>query len=238
VSSPALHGDVLYVGSGGTRPGQRGGSLHAVDHHRGRERWRLPIEAGFHGAPAVAGKRVYAGSRNGRLYAVDAAAGQITWTLPTGSDIVATPAVAGGLVFIAAGPTLYAVAATSGRCRWQHATGHMLLGATPAVVGDMVFLGGTDGVFYALDRESGRLRWSVTGDTAAEAEGEHFGAPLVAAGVVYTGCSDGHLYALDATTGAPLWSLATPLTLWRTPAIAGDVLFAPGCHQRALFAFA
>jgi eukaryotic-like serine/threonine-protein kinase len=57
------------------------------------------------------------------------------------------------------------------------------------------FLGGTDGNFYAIDRESGTLKWKF------EAKSRITSYPAVSGCLAYFDAYDGNLYALDAATG-------------------------------------
>jgi outer membrane protein assembly factor BamB len=56
-----------------------------------------------------------------------------------------------------------------------HAAGLAI--SSPAVVGDLVFVGSTDGNFYAVDRESGTLQWKF------EAKSRITSSPAVAGGL-------------------------------------------------------
>lgn len=73
----------------------------------------------------------------------------------------------------------------------------------PVIVGDTAYFGSSDGNFYALDLESGFMRWTFrTGgpiNSVAYASG----------GSIYFGSSDGILYALDRETGEERWRFET-----------------------------
>jgi outer membrane protein assembly factor BamB len=62
--------------------------------------------------------------------------------------------------------------------------------SSPTVAGGMVYFGGLDRFFYALDSQTGEENWRF------EAEGMIESSPLIANGMVYFGSQDGHLYAL------------------------------------------
>jgi outer membrane protein assembly factor BamB len=69
-SSPALAGDVLYVG-GNDNYNQRGkGSLSALDAKTGKELWKLEMPASVWASPVVAGDTVYVSCADGKVYAV------------------------------------------------------------------------------------------------------------------------------------------------------------------------
>ena len=71
------------------------------------------------------------------------------------------------------------------------------------VVGNLVYIGSTDGRLYALDRESGAKRWALkTGARVVS-------SPAVADGRVYVLSYDDTLYSANAETGAVVWKFAT-----------------------------
>jgi outer membrane protein assembly factor BamB len=85
---------------------------------------------------------------------------------------------------------------------WRFQTAGRVFGS-PAIEGETVFIGSTDGFVYALDRASGELRWKhKTGARVSS-------SPAVAGGRVFVASYDGLIYALDAATGATAWSFKT-----------------------------
>ncbi|MGB8647490.1 MAG: PQQ-binding-like beta-propeller repeat protein [Anaerolineae bacterium] len=109
-------------------------------------------------------------------------------------------------------------------------------GAAPAgwsaatVVNQVVYFGGTDAKFYALDANTGTAKWSYAGDKDKPLTGI-YGQPAVDNGMVYFGALNGQLYALDAGTGAVKWQYdATAATADRrgitsSPLVAGGVVY-------------
>jgi outer membrane protein assembly factor BamB len=86
--------------------------------------------------------------------------------------------------------------------KWTYHGGGQFI-ASPAVSGNAVYEGGTDGFLYALDRRTGALKWKfATGDRIVS-------SPAVAAGTVYFLSYDGNLYAVAAANGALKWKFAT-----------------------------
>ncbi len=68
-----------------------------------------------------------------------------------------------------------------------------------AADGLVCFASSADDTVYALDAETGRIRWEF----AAEAPFRM--APSLWEGKVYAGCDDGRVYCLDGATGALVW---------------------------------
>jgi outer membrane protein assembly factor BamB len=82
-----------------------------------------------------------------------------------------------------------------------HAKGAFV--SSPAVVGDTVYAGSTDGKLYAVTRATGAVKWKF------ETKGRVVSSPAVANGLVYFGSYDSNFYAVDAATGALKWKFAT-----------------------------
>ena len=115
--------------------------------------------------------------------------------------------------------------------------------STPAVANGMVYAGSYDGKFYALNAQTGAIRWKFAtgGERRFEAKGIHglqpknqtiadqfdvfLSSPVVAQGAVYFGSGDGHLYALDAASGELKWKFKTGDVVHASPAYADGVLY-------------
>jgi polyvinyl alcohol dehydrogenase (cytochrome) len=104
----------------------------------------------------------------------------------------------------------------------------------PALAGGAIYVGGNDGTLYALDRETGCVRWTFATSAAVRTgvvvspwqAGKRTVAPLV-----YFGDVLGNAYALDAVTGRLKWKRSVDphptRTITGTPALHGGVLYVP-----------
>lgn len=195
--SPAADADRVYV------PVNWSKGLSALDRKTGALLWNA--NKGFrtsHATPVLAGGTLYYPA-DGNLHALDPATGAERWSfqLPGGWTI-STPAVAGGMVLTGGGEgKLYALDAATGREIWRFQTGKALLDfspyqrsaspviGSPAVSGNVVFLGGVDGKLYALALKTGKLQWSYQLGTPITA------SPAVSGNTVYLSTFDGTVYA-------------------------------------------
>lgn len=75
--------------------------------------------------------------------------------------------------------------------------------ATPIVGENTVFLGGAEGVFYALALTDGKVRWKREGYPGFAAPAGYWN------GRVYVGDLDGRFHCLRGSDGAPLWQVET-----------------------------
>ena len=82
--------------------------------------------------------------------------------------------------------------------KWKFHTGGKVI-ASPALADGTLFIGSTDGKFYALDAASGDERWKF------ETHARIVSSAAVANGTVYFSSYDHYFYALDARTGTLKW---------------------------------
>lgn len=93
--------------------------------------------------------------------------------------------------------------------------------ATPAVTGDLVYVGTRHDTFVALNVSDGFEEWRFT-----DASNGFTAPPVVADGTVYVGCRDNNVYALDAETGELEWSFETGNNIVEAaPIVAGGTVF-------------
>ncbi len=90
----------------------------------------------------------------------------------------------------------------------------------PAIADGLVYIGSSNKQLFALDAETGEVRWHFEGDASLQM------TPTVADGTVYIPSAYGTLYALDARTGELRWTFAESLGPYAMPAIEDGILFA------------
>jgi len=126
------------------------------------------------------------------------------------------PLVHDGLMFLTAGPSVYALDAKTGARVWRFQagpqTGMGAPGREGVAVGDgLVFVGLSDARVIALREKTGELAWNkYVGDKARDKGQVASGAPLYAGGLVSIGLSAdngwrGQVVALNGKTGDEAW---------------------------------
>jgi outer membrane protein assembly factor BamB len=256
ISSPAVDGGTVYVGS-------TGGFLYAVDRGTGKQKWKFESKSRIASSPAVASALVYFGAYDGNFYAVDTATGKLTWkfategerhftarhlhglqpaaeTMPDPWDCwLSSPAVWNGAVYFGSGDgNIYALDAATGELKWKFRTGDVVH-ASPAIADGMVFIGSWDSNFYALDAVTGAEKWRFkTGeDTVNHNQVGIQSSAAVVDGTVYFGCRDSHVYALDEFTGKMKWAYSTGGTwVLTSPAVSKDKVFFAVSYGGLLYA--
>jgi outer membrane protein assembly factor BamB len=180
ISSPAVAEDAVYIGS-------TAGILYAVDRGTGAEKWKFEIKSRIASSPAVADGLVYFGAFDGNFYAIEAASGKLRWKFTTEGERQFTARHLHG----------FQPAAETMPDPWDCWL------SSPAVWKGTVYFGSGDGDVYAVDAQSGALKWKFkTGDVV-------HASPAIADGIVFIGSWDSYFYALDAATGAEKWRFKT-----------------------------
>lgn len=223
--------------------------------------WKFQAGGPIFSSAAVVDGVVYIGSDDGFLYALDEAAGTLKWKFETQGRVAASPAVHDGVVYFGSyDGAFYAVDATSGKEKWKFEGAFERRFAAPGIHGNLpahqvipdawdfyqsspvvdrgrVYFGSGDGNVYALDAESGALRWKFhTGDVVHS-------SPAIADGTLYIGSFDTWLYAIDAERGTERWRFKTgedPVRYNQTgitssPVVAGGTVYF-GCRDAHVYA--
>ena len=223
LSSPAIVGGVMYVGS-------EDGHLYALDATTGNILWRATTGGIVWSSPAVVKGVVYAGSYDNKIYAFDAATGAVKWAVTTGDDVFASPTVANGVVYEGSWDNkMYAINAATGVVKWAFQTGGVIE-STPAVVGGTVYFGSFDKNVYAIDVATGTRKWKFKTGGIVEAS-----SPTVVNGTVYIGSNDDKIYALDAAAGTVKWSVLTGHNVYSSPAYWNGTIYV-GSRDKKMYA--
>jgi len=256
---PVVAGGKVFVGTNNERPrdpattGDRGvlmvfaaadgAFLWQATHAKLEQALDFPLQ-GVCSTPAVVGDRVYYVSNRGELVALDAEgfldgendgpARDETTRAPTDADVVWSLDMRAELGVVP----------------------HYMSASTPAILGDLLFVHTSNGIdesgsvpaplapsFLAVDRHSGKVRWSDASPGQGLVDGQWSSPTLLHAEgqpqVLFPG-GDGWLYSFAPESGELLWKLdgggvtaagtgaARPRNAFvATAAVAGDTVFIP-----------
>ena len=114
--------------------------------------------------------------------------------------------------------------------KWAFAFPDAMRARSQAAAGfGAIYVGSQDGRVYALDQESGCVRWAF--QASAEVRTAIVLTPTQTRPLAFFGDILARLYAVDALTGELVWSIKADdhpsATLTGTPALHGDTLYAP-----------
>jgi len=167
-ASPAIADGALFIGSWDSY-------FYALDAATGNEKWRFKTgedpnihnQVGIQSSAAVNDGVVYFGCRDSNLYALDAASGQKKWAFNNkGSWVIGSPAVNDGKVYFATSDTstLYAVDANSGSAVMSLKYNRWPLFSSPAIAGNMLYMGSHEGKLMAIDLAAQKTAWTFQTD--------------------------------------------------------------------------
>jgi len=183
----------------------------------------------------VVGDKMYAADVE-QIRVLNASDGETLWSFPENPEennrgiFYIAPAVGAGRVIVASQITtggffsqrldiVWGLDVETGRELWRFegASGQYIEGG--ALSDDTFVIGNGDGNVYALDAESGDLKWNFE-------TGHHVWAtPLIVADVVYVGSMDRHLYALNLADGQMRWDFHTRGAFASAPVLRNDTLY-------------
>lgn len=189
-------------------------TMSALDQATGAVLWTTPVDVPIHGAPTVAGPRVYVVDVENQLYAFDVNTGQLAWTyrgLPEPARIMraSSPAVSGDTVIAPfSSGELVALRAATGQALWQQVLSRTSrtnalseirdIAGRPVVSRGTVYAVGHSGLMAAIDLRTGQPRWQLP------LAGVN--APLPIGDVVYVVSKSGELTVVNRENGQIYWT--------------------------------
>jgi len=200
--TPAVAGDLAYVGGYLYLRNRAYGKVYAFNTTSGALRWVYPrqgnLDGSIVGGLVVTGGNLYFGASNGKVYALDAETGDWKWDFPTGGEIWSTPAIDRDTLFIGSfDKKLYALDVTDGSQKWAPFETEGAIASTPVVYNNTIYFGSFDRHLYAVDATRGNLKWK----SEIEAGSWFWARPVIFHNIVYAPCLDGKVYALNTDSG-------------------------------------
>jgi outer membrane protein assembly factor BamB len=146
----------------------------------------------------------------------------LLWASSLNGSITTSPVVIDGKVFIGtSGGTFYALDMATGDTVWTLDAGSSI-SSSPAFQNGVVFFGTeSPGTIYAVDAQTGHVRWLYPVPTGAGVDS----SPAVVNGSVIVGCSDGELLCLNQYSGQLLWTTQLGGGSLSSPAIQNGTVF-------------
>jgi eukaryotic-like serine/threonine-protein kinase len=168
-ASPAVVDGTVYIGSWDSY-------FYALDAASGKVKWRFKTgedsvisnQVGIQSSAAVANGVVYFGCRDSKFYALDAQTGTEKWSFDNkGSWVVSSPAIHEGVVYFVTSDSrmLHALDATTGKPVFSMQMTWFLFGS-PAIAGNMLYVGSWDGTLAAVDLKTQKRAWTFESDSA------------------------------------------------------------------------
>ena len=158
-------------------------------------------------SPTVWNDLIFTGDGSGNLHALSIKTGKEVEIFKTGGPVYSTAATGDDkVVFGSADSNVYCIKTktgkqnlSGGKVNWKVKTGAEVLGS-PSIENDVVYIGGSDRKFRAIDLNSGKVLWEFDG-----LEGFIETKPLVYEDKIIFGAWDSYLYCLDKNSGNLMW---------------------------------
>ena len=217
-STPAIKGNMLYLGSGD-------GKMYAIDKLTGKEFWHFITDGPVFSSPEIVQTMVLFTSRDHFLYALESQTGKLIWKYKFGNDLttqnfwdfyLSSPKSDGRNVYIGSGDGyFYCLDVRTGKVNWKYFA-NARIRTTPSLSSDKIVFGTMEGYVIALNKK-GKEDWKFATDGVKNKFADFgldgssvFCNPAIKDGIVSFGGRDFKLYALDLATGKELWRFKHP----------------------------
>ena len=159
---------------------------------------------------------------------------ELLWKIPSVDGIPSTAAIADGIVYVGTlQGELWCLNLADGKFRWKYrsieevdpnsfAPGFL---ASPALTPRLVLIGDEDGIFHAIDRQTGKRVWAYSTDAKIISSANVLGEKVL------FGSYDDNLYCLNLADGKFQWKFETQGYVHCSPGIADHFTFVTGCDE-------
>lgn len=213
-SAPHVTVNAVYVGD-------EDGVLHAVDRTTGDRNWVWATAGEIAGSPAISGQRIVTASHDSFVYCLDTD-GQLLWKFRTADRINCSPAIADQHVIISGCDEHVRVLDLETGRQIQDIPLNAYLIASPAVLGEQLFVGTYASEVVALNWRTGQIDWRYRDDTR---EFPYHASASVTASHVFVGGHDKRFHCIDRVHGEAVWKFATRAKINSSSAVVGDRVF-------------
>jgi outer membrane protein assembly factor BamB len=214
----------MAVSDGAVYAGDEDGKLHCLDTKSGAKRWVFDTEAEITSAPNFFFDNLVFGAGNETLYCLNKGkGGDPLWTFKVpGGPVLGSPAIIDGKTFVAGcDSTLHVIDVKNGK-----ETGRVELdgqvGATPALVGDFLYVGTMTNAVQAINWKEGKVAWSYESMKRPQ---PFYASVAVTADLVLAGSRDRSLHALDRQSGKVKWVFPTGGKVDSSPVVVGQRVY-------------
>lgn len=213
-SSPTVHGDMVYLGD-------EEGTFHAIDRATGSGRWKFSTVGEIYSSAAVVDGRIIFGSYDNYLYCLNAD-GTLAWKFATQGYVHCAPAVVEGVTFIAGcDEHLRIIDVKTGEQRAELKLETYLI-ASPAVIGDMLYVGTYASEVLGVDWKKKEVVWRYQ---SGNGDFPFHSSAAVTNELVVVGGRDKLIHGINRKTGEKAWTMATRGKVDSSPVVVGDRVF-------------
>jgi outer membrane protein assembly factor BamB len=196
-AAPLVTDSAVYIGD-------EDGVLHALARDTGKLLWKFTTDAEIAGCVAPWKDHLLLASHDSFLYCLSRD-GKEVWKFQTNDRINCSPAIADKYTFVAGcDEHLRVIDLESGR-EFRDMPLESFLIASPALVGDLLYVGTHTGLIVCVDWRKGEFVWKYEGPRKMP----FHASAVVTEELVVVGCHDKHVHAVERATGKPAWTFPT-----------------------------
>ena len=212
-AAPLITATMIYIGD-------EDGVLHAIDRTSGERVWVFASEAEIAGCVAQFEDKLLLASHDSHLYCLNPDGTEV-WKFQTNDRINCSPAIEGSFTFLAGCDEHLRVIDLQTGKEFRDMPLESFLIASPAVVGDLLFVGTHTGEIVCVDWRKGEFVWRYAGPRKMP----FHASPAVTDELVIVGGHDKSIHAVDRNSGDAKWTFATRARIECSAAVVDKRLF-------------
>ena len=212
-AAPLVTATMIYIGD-------EDGVLHAIDRTSGKKVWVFASDAEIAGCVAQYEDKLLLASHDSYLYCLNPDGTEV-WKFQTNDRINCSPAIEGSFTFLAGCDEHLRVIDLQTGKEFRDMPLESFLIASPAVVGDLLYVGTHTGEIVCVDWRKGEFVWRYAGPRKMP----FHASPVVTDELVIVGGHDKNVHAVDRKTGDAKWTFATRSRIECSAAVVEKRLF-------------
>lgn len=209
------------VTAGGVFAGDEDGIFHAVDRNTGQKKWTYKTDSQIIASANVVGDKLIFGSYDSFLYCLKTD-GTEAWKFQTQDRVNGSPAIAGKHTFVTGcDQHMRVINIETGEQVTDMPLERFLI-ASPAVAGDLLFVGTHESEVICLDWRKQEIVWRYSDENREQPY--HSSAALTDKFVIVGG-QDKQLHCIDRATGKGVWKFVTRGQVNSSPVVVGNRVY-------------
>jgi outer membrane protein assembly factor BamB len=212
-AGPLIVDDKLFAGD-------EDGFLHAIDLETGKQLWKFETGAEIAGGAGYWNGNLILASYDSFLYCLSLD-GEEQWTFQTRDRINCSPAIVDHYTFVAGCDSQLRVIDIQNGKETLAVDMNDYLIASPAVVGDSLYVGSHAGVVTALNWKTGAIEWQYEGKRELSIRA----SAAATDDLILVGSHDKLMHAIDRKTGATRWTFPTKSRIECSAAVVDSRVF-------------
>lgn len=212
-AAPLVTADAVYLGD-------EDGFLHAVDRKTGKLMWKFATGGEIAGCVAQYEDRLLLASHDSSLYCVNRSGDEI-WSFQTNDRINCSPGIADHFTFVAGCDEHLRVIDLKTGDEFRDMPLDSFLIASPAIVGDRLYVGTHTGLIVCVDWRKGAFVWKYE----APRKMPFHASAAVTDDLVIVGGHDKTVHAVERESGIVRWTFPTRARIECSGAVTGRRFF-------------